>query len=446
MVIRIILLVTTGTTVIYPARAQQDTARSYNFSLDECIRYALANQNDVRNARLSRVASREKIKESSGKLFPHANINGSLTDNLKLQTSLIPDFANNPNNKIPVQFDTKYASAVSGQLNQTVFNSDYFLGLKAARVYDELSIRDLERVAINARVQVSTAYFNVLVSEESIRLVDANIAQLQKTLKDTRARYDEGTAERIDVDRIQVSFNNAENQRANQGRMRQYALDALKFSMGMPLQNTLTLQEQVRNFTAQEVPDSQAYRVQDRPEYSMQRVQTDLNRLNLKSKRLQVLPSLNAFINYGVNWFSTPFSDLYKTGFGYSALGLTLAWPIFTGTERYHQVEQARITLQQSENTLANLDRQIQLEVRQAYTQYLNNAASLRTQEKNMALTQGIYDRVLLKFGQGVASSLDVISADSELKQAQSDYINALLNTLISKVTLDQAMGKIKAE
>jgi outer membrane protein TolC len=175
-------------------------------------------------------------------------------------------------------------------------------------------------------------------------------------------------------------------------------------------------------------------------------VQVELNRLDLKSKRLGIVPTLSAFINYGVNWFAPQFSDLYKTGYGSSAVGLTLNFPIFTGTERIHQVAQSRIVLKQSENDLTNLSQQIQLEVRNAYTDYQNNTASLINQEKNMALTQGVYDRVVLKFDQGVSSSLDVVSADNELKQAQSDYINALLDTLISKVKLDQAMGKIKAQ
>lgn len=445
--LRAILLVTSTMASLQPVQAQQDTARSYQFSLEECIQFALANQPAVQNARLSREASRERIKENTGKLLPHANITGSFTDNLKLQTSLIPDLTGNPDNKIPVQFGTKYASAVSGQVNQTIINSDYFLGLKAAKVYDELSVRDLERTAIDTRVQVSNAYFNVLVSRESIRLVDANIIRLQKTLKDTRARYDQGVSERIDVDRMQVSFNNAETQRANLERLQQYSLDVLKFNMGMPLQSTLELEENVKSFAAvQQMPDSQLYNIQDRPEYHIQRVQVELNRLDLKSKRLGIVPTLSAYINYGINWFAPQFSDLYKTGYGNSAVGLSLNFPIFTGTERIHQVAQSRIVLKQSENDLANLSQQIQLEVRNAYTDYQNNTASLINQEKNMALTQGVYDRVVLKFDQGVSSSLDVVSADNELKQAQSDYINALLDTLISKVKLDQAMGKIKAQ
>ncbi|MGN7720567.1 TolC family protein [Chitinophaga sp. 22620] len=426
--------------------AQQDTAGSYVFSLEECVKYALSNQNDVVNARLSRQSSQERIREMRGRLLPHVTVTGNFTDNLKLQTSLIPDIANDPNNKIPVQFGTKFSSALTGEATQTLFNSDYFLGLRAAKVYDELSVRDLQRTAIDTRVQVSVAYFDVLVAQEGIRIVDANLAQFGKTLKDTKARYGEGVAERIDVDRIQASFNSVETQRANLERTREYAYDVLKYSMGMPLNAKLELKETVQDFTSTALPDSLNYSVLDRPEYAMQRVQVELNRLNLKSKKLEFLPTLNAFVNYGFNWFGGEFSELYKTGYGASALGLRLSWPIFAGTERIYQARQYAITLRQSENDLNYLNQQIQLQVRDAWTQYKNNYASFVTQQKNIELNQGVYDRVVLKYEQGVSTSLDVISADNNLKLAQNEYITALINALISKVKLDQAMGKIKVE
>lgn len=432
------------TTVAGSTHAQEATAGPA-YTLEECVQYALRNQTNVVNARLARQISTERIREVRGSLLPHANITGNFTDNLKLQTSLIPDFTGDPNNKVPVQFGTKYSSAITGEVTQTLINSDYFLGLKAAKVYDELSVRDYQRTAIDTRVQVSVAYFNVLVSQESIRLVEVNLAQFGKTLKDTRARYDEGVSERIDVDRIQTSYNNVETQRANLQRQLEYTYDVLKFQMGMPIDSPITVKENIRSFT-DDMPDSLNYRFLDRPEYAMQRVQVELDRLNLKSKRLQIIPTLNAFVNYGYNYFSESFGELYKKGYGTSALGVRLAWPIFSGTERIYAARQLALTLQQSQNSLNYLGQQIQLEVRNGWTQYRNNLASLNTQEKNMALTQGVYDRVVLKYEEGVATSLDVLSADSELKTAQNDYINALINTLISKVQLDQAMGKIKAE
>ncbi|TWF39676.1 outer membrane protein TolC [Chitinophaga polysaccharea] len=439
------LLLWTQTTIAY---GQVDTSRSgnYDFNLANCIQYGLAHQNDVVNARLDVNFSQEQIKEYTGKFLPHVNVNGSLTDNLKLQTSLIPDIANgNYDKKIPVQFGTKWASAATGQVDQVIFNSDYFLGLKASRVYGDLSKKTLKRTEIDTRVAITKAYYAALAAEENIRLAKSNMTQLSKTLSDTKARYDVGVAERVDVDRIQVSYNNVVTDIETQIRDLVYAMQLLKFQMGMPQDNKLTLTETVQDLNADVfIADTVDYQVQDRIEYSIQTTQIALDELSLKSKKLGILPQLNAYVNYGFNYFSTKFGDLYKTGYGASALGLTLKWPIFAGTERYHQIQENRITLEKSRNTLRYIGDQIQLDVANANTQYQNNKARYVTQKTNMDLTQGIYDRIVLKFEQGVATSLDVTSAENDLKQAQVNYVQALLNTLTSKTDLDKAMGKIK--
>jgi outer membrane protein len=426
-------------------QAQVDTM-SYAFNLNDCIQYALAHQHDVKNAVLDKQFYYEKVKETRGKLFPHVDINGSIQDNLKLPTSLIPDFTNgNLNEKIPVEFGTKWASTVLGQVNQTVFNSDYFLGLKAAKVYRSLGEKSLTRTVIETKVAVTQAYYAVLVNVENIRLISANQLQLKKTMDDTKARYDVGVAERIDVDRITVSYNNVVTQIANQERLLAYSLELLKFQMGLPLEAELVQKETVNDFAPeQELRDTTDYRVQDRIEYSQQLTQIELDRLSLKSTKLGFLPSLSAYANYGFNYFSGHFNELFRKGYPNSTVGLTFDFPIFSGTERIHQVREQKITLEKSVNDLDYLDQQIKLQVKDAFTQYKNNMALLNTQKTNIVLTQGIYDRIVLKFEQGVSTSLDVISAESDLKQAQSDYINALLNTLVSKVNLDKAMGKIR--
>lgn len=426
---------------------QMDTTRgNYSFNLADCIQYGIAHHHDMVNANLDVDFSKEQVKEATAKLFPHADINANFTDNLKLATSLIPDIANgNYDRKIPVQFGTRFSSSATAQANQTLFQSDYFIGLKASRVYRGLSTKTRTRTEIDTKVAIIKAYYAVLTNQENIRLSKSNLDQLRKTLNDTKARYDAGVSERVDVDRIQVSYNNGVTQIENQIRELVYTIQLLKFQMGMPQESSLELRETVQDLNVESFSsDTLNYKVEDRIEYSIQNTQIALNELNLKSKKMAYLPQLNFFVNYGYNWFSSRFGDLYKKGFDASALGVNLSWSIFTGTERLHQIRELGITLKKSQNDLDFLSQQIKLEVQSANTSYESNKATFVTQKTNMTLTQGIYDRIVLKFEQGVATSLDVISAESQLTQARTDYVNAMLNTLISKTDLDKAMGRIK--
>lgn len=429
------------------SQAQSDSASGHiiSFNLAECINYAMQNQHDVKNAILNSQYSEEEIKASTGKLLPHAAIDGSLTDNLKLPTSLIPDFSSgNLNNKIPVKSGVKYNSSVSGQIDQTIFNNSYFIGVKAAKVFKELSVKSLNSTEIATQVNVTKAYFNVLVNEEAIRLAKSNLAQVNKSLNDTKAAYQVGLAGTIDVNRIQVQTNNALTTIENQQRLLDLSLAELKFQMSMPQNDSLSLKETIKDFTPETAPaDTTGFNINNRPEYTMQQIQDQLNELSLKNVKLSYLPSLSAYLNYGYNYFSPSFGKLYNIGYGNSAVGLNLSFPIFSGTERIHQTNEAKITLAQSQNDLNNLIQQIHLQIKNAYIQYQNNLAQLSTQKENMNLTEGVYERTQYRFEQGVSSSLDLLSAENELQQSQSNYIDALLNTLMSGVDLQQALGKI---
>lgn len=427
----------------------QDTAtrKVHVFNLQACISYALMHQHDIKNARLVQQLATERIKENIGKLLPHASVNGNFTDNLKMATTLIPDFSSGDlSHKIPVQFGNKYTSTVSGQIDQVIFNSNYFLGLRATRVLEELSSKSLAATEVSTRANVTRAYYNVLVNEEGLRISQSNMAQLSKSLKDIKAKYEVGFSETVDVNRIQVQYNNAVTGIENQERLVQYSLAQLKFQMGMPQHDSLDLTESARDFAAiaLEPTDTISYEIADRPEYGLQQTQIVLDELQVKSNRLSFLPTLSTYVNYGFNYFASSFGDLYRKGYGNSAFGLSLHFPIFSGTERIHRTNQARIILEQSQNDLENLAEQIHLEVEEAYIRFINNRESLKTQQENMALTQGVVDRVNVKFNQGVASSLDLLSAENELQRAQNDYIDALLNTLMSRVDLQKAMGKLQ--
>lgn len=443
-----LLIMALGCAIWTQGSAQESTGPSdttYRFSLQDCISYAQDNQHDVQNAVLEQQYASEQVKENTGKLLPHANINAGFTDNLKLATSMIPDIASgNYDHKIPVQFGNKYTSSATGEVSQTVFNSNYFLGLKAAKVYKELSVKSLNATRIATRVNVTKAYFNVLVNQEGIRIARSNVAQLRKSLADMKAGYRAGITETVDVNRIQAQTNSAVTGIRNQQRLLDYSLEQLKFQMGMPQADSLVLTQSVADFKqGLTVTDTAGFSPQDRPEYTLQEIQTQLDALNLKSVKLSFLPSLSAYVNYGFNWFAPQLGDLYHKGYGNSALGLSLSFPLFNGTERIHQANEARITLEQSRNDLEHLNEQIRLEVRNAYVQYLNSRDEFRTGEQNMQLTQGVYDRIKYKFDQGVASSLDLLSAESELQQAQSNYIDALLQALVASVDLEKAMGKL---
>jgi outer membrane protein len=424
--------------------AQQ--TESYQFSLQQAIDYALKHQANVLNAQIDEEIAKNKVRETTGIGLPQVSSSFAFQDFLKVPTSLIPgEFFGEPaGTYVPVQFGVKYQSSVGVDVSQLVFDGSYLVGLQAAKTYKELSIRNSKRTKIETAVAVSKAYYSVLVSNEQLNLLDANLGRLKKSLFDTEAYYKNGFVEKVDVDRLRVLNNNLETERQNVIRLLDLNTKLLKFQMGMPIDADLKVTDAIERLTLDKeiaLADTASYK--NRIEFGLLQTQKRLNELDLKRYKSQFLPSLAAFGSFSRSYQNNSFDNLYNTYFPTSLVGMRVTLPLFTSGQRLFRVKMAKLNVQKSENDLNNLKNGINLEITQAKTSYLNGVQSLDNQQRNMELSQEVLRVSKIKYEQGVGSSLEVTTAETALKEAQNNYIKALYDLLISKVNLDKALGKI---
>ncbi len=428
----------------FAARAQQkDTTAS--FSLQEAIDYALRHQVAVQNAAVDEQIARNTVKQTVGIGLPQINASANFQDFLKVPTSLVPgEFFGSPGTLIPVQFGVKYNSTLGIEASQLVFDGSYLVGLQASKTYKELSTKNAQRTRIETAVAVTKAYYSVLVSNEQLQLIDANIDRLKKTLSDTRELFKNGFVEKIDVDRLSVLDNNLRTEKQNVIRLLALNVNLLKFQMGMSVGSRLTLTDQISALKIAEtkvLTDTGTYH--HRIEYSLLLTQKQLKDLDVKRYKSQFLPSLVAFGSSSYNYQNNNFGELYDRRFPTTVIGLRLSVPIISGGQKLYQLRNARLESLKTQNELYNLENAIQLEVAQARTTFLNGQESLENQQRNMQLAKEVLRVAKAKYEQGVGSGLEVTMAETSLKEAQNNYINALYELLINKVNLDKALGNI---
>jgi outer membrane protein TolC len=422
--------------------------QTFNFSVQECVNYAYEHLNTVVNAGLDVKSAEYKVKETTGTGLPQISGSASFTDYLKIPTTLLPgEFFNAPGTFIPVKFGVKYNSNLGVSLTQKIFDGSYFVGLKASKTYKELSERSYTRTKITANIVVTKAYYQVLVSDEQIRLYDANIAQLKQQLDQTVAQNKQGVVEKIDVDRITVQYNNLVTSRENLVRSLALNYQLLKFQMGMPIEYNLTLKDKLvdiklENNVAELSLDTAFYH--NRIEYALQETDKKVNELLLQNKKAAYLPTLNFNGNYAASYQDNSFGNLYKNSFPSSYIGLSLNVPIFSSGQRSNQVKQAKISLMQSQNNLVDLKNSLNLSAKTATVAYVNGLQTLNNQKSNQALAQEVLRVSKIKYQQGVGSSIEVTQAQTSLEDADNKYIQGLYDALISKVDLDQAYGRIQ--
>ncbi len=425
----------------------QQAPQTHSFTLADCINYAYVHQDSVKNATLDVQSAEYKVKETIGIGLPQINGSASFQDYFKVPTQVAPgEPFGRPGELIALSFALKYSSTLALDATQLLFDGSFLVGLKASKAFRELSIRNLDRTKIDINVNVTKAYYQVLVSDEQIKLLDANINQLKEQLNQTSQQNKQGFVEKIDVDRLTVQYNNLITNRNNVLRSLVINYQLLKFQMGMPIEDNLELKDKLLdvNLDASAVSattDTMFY--QNRIEYRLLETAKKLSEFDLKEKKAKYLPSLGAFGNFSGSFFENRLSNLYNRGFTFSYVGLRLSVPIFSGGQRSNQVKQAKIGVLKAQNNMDAARNGLKLQANMSLINYQNSIESLNNQKRSRELAQEVLRVAKIKYAQGVGSSIEVTQAQTEVENADNAYIQSLYTALVSKVDLDKAYARI---
>jgi outer membrane protein TolC len=456
------------------AIAQEQQSTTGTMTLDQCIEYALRNSVNAQNAILDQDIAKARVKETTGLGLPQVVAGSSVTWNQKLPRffqsytppgagfSFFPEIPGASTGDVVAAqnfFQLQGAGDANVQVNQLIFNGSYFVGLQASSAYKDLAYKNTAVTRQDIVLNVTKAYYGVLINNERAQLFDVNIARVDSLLRNTKALNENGFAESIDVDRIQVNFNNLISERDKFLNLKELSLSLLKFQMNYPMGDQLNVTGNIQDIQIQANPENGDWDYKLRPDYQVLEANRKLQALNLKNQYAGALPTIAAFGKWGFQTQSNNISGLFKTNtpikegdvpgvgpdkwYDYSMYGVSLNWNIFTGTQRHFKIQQEKLTLQKIENSFRSMKAGIDLEVKQASIMFDNAMKSLTAQKQNMELAGNVARVTRIKFEQGVGSNLEVVTAEGELKTAQNNYYNALYDAMIAKVDLDKAHGRL---
>jgi outer membrane protein TolC len=295
---------------------------------------------------------------------------------------------------------------------------------------------------------VKKAYYSVLVNQDRLSLVSRNFGRLDSLLRQTRLMYENGFAEKIDVNRVQVAYNNILNAKRNAELAVSISYELLKFQMGMPVGEQLLLADNLTSIELQVLSDdySKDFAYSNRVEYSKMIVNQELVGLDIKNTNVQYLPKLDFYGTYGASYGTSLFDSFLAFGENwrtFGTYGVRLSVPIFDGLRKTYMVQQKRLQERQIENSLGLLRNQIDMERSQALATLDKAVEVLKGQKENMDLAEEVYRVSNVKYQQGVGSNMEVIDADASYKEAQSNYISSLFDALMATVDVEKAHGRL---
>ena len=425
-------------------------SQQLNLTLDDCIELALKNNENLKNSILEENISKAVSKEYLAVGLPQINVDGGLKYNYEVQKSLIDISRFMPGvpegTEQEVQFGQTYEGRFDFNIDQMIFNGSYFVGLSATKELEKLSNKLTQRTEIDIYESVSKAYYTVLNTKSRIDLVNSNIERLSTLLEESKQLYDNGFIEKLDIDRITVSYNNLQSEKIKTDRLYDLSLFVLKFQIGIPLSQKIKLignlnEDILENFDF----DLSKFDYNKRIEYSILKTDRNLKSYDLKNNRSQYLPQIYVNYNYGLNTSASSY-DLFFDSYrwkNFGTFGLKLVVPIFDGFLKRSKINQSKYKIEQIDNQLLFLERSIDLQINQSVVGYSNSKESLEITSKNLDLALSIYNASEKKYKEGVGSNLEVLNANAGLKQAQTNYYNAVYEVIISKINLEKTLGTL---
>lgn len=447
-----------------PLLAQQSQPKE--FSLQEAIQFATTTNINVQTSRLDAASAEARIKEVKSATLPQVSIGSLLTYNAIIQKFILPaggfgggapssgtaTSGNQPENAevTAIPFGVNFQGNVQATVNQLLYDASYKIGLKAAATLRELSQKNVTASKINVAEQVAKAYYNVLVSEERIKLLDYNIARIDTLLRETQALNKQGFVEKIDVDRLEVQSNNLKAERQNVQNLVTLSYYLLKFQMGLGVNDPIILTDKIQEMNLDELERSVTFPTEldynQRIEFSVLQSQIKLADLDYQSIGKQYFPRVLASGTYGHNNGRNNLGEFFTTKwFNSAAINLQLQVPVFDGFQKKYAAQQKKIALQKAQLGSNLLRNSIDLQVRQSQITIQNSLQTLRTQKRNLDLAQEILRVTRIKYKEGVGSNIEVLNAESSSREAQTNYFASLLDFMLAKVDLDKATGKLYA-
>jgi outer membrane protein TolC len=436
------------TGICFITNAQQKTpSEVHSFTAQEAVDYALKNAVQVKNALVDIQLQEQQNKQITAAALPQVNGTVSFVDYLSIPTQLVPaEFAGGtPGTFFPIKFGTKYSGTYGANLQQILFDGQVFVGLQARKSAIKNSVLTADVTKQQIKANVFKIYYQLAVAKRQIGTLDANIANYEKLLHDTKVIYQNGFAEKLDVDKVQVQLSNLETQKLKAQNQIDAGKEGLKFLMNIPQQDSIYLTDTLSDEEIKSGLLDADYNYENRKEYQLLENSIDLGKYNVKRYQLSKIPTLTFSANINQNAQRTSFTFLkgsepwYTTSF----INFTLNIPIFDGGARNANIATARLNLQKMNNSLEQLKSSIDNDVNQARINMKSAILTMDAQKKNIQLAESVYNSTKLKYDQGLGSNQEISTAQADLVTAQNNYYSSIYDAIIAKIDYLTATGKL---
>ncbi|MCB0756606.1 MAG: TolC family protein, partial [Flavobacteriales bacterium] len=379
-------------------------------SVEDAVVYAWQNSLKSKTAAIDVQQADKDVWIQAARGLPIVNGSVGMNNFLDLPTSVFDASAFNPlappGELAELQFGQPWTMEAGVTASLQLFDGSYIIGVKGAKGFQKMS-RDMEKMTKNeVKTIVGEAYYTSQIAKENVRLLNENIANMQRTIEETKALYEEGFAEEMDVEQLDLLINQMKNRAKQAERQHQATLNLLKYKMGMPIDQKITLTDDLNSlWTRQSNDELMAMELDLDANIAYDLVKQDvvMHGYLVKLEEAKYYPRLNAFFDYKQQAFRNDFDffDFDKSWYPQTLWGVKLNVPIWDNLGAAAGIKKAKLEQQKIKNRLADTEQALKLQAVTAKADFTSALEQLETSEENIELATRIKEKTLIKYQEG---------------------------------------------
>ncbi|MBK9716951.1 MAG: TolC family protein [Saprospiraceae bacterium] len=418
-------------------------AQAQVWTMQQCIDTAQVRNKNLQMSRNNIAIGEQKAKEAKANLIPKVTINADYKYFTNLPYQLMPLSTFNPaaqeGTYKETQFGVPHNINVNLTLSMPLYNPQVYGAIQTTKIASELTELQYQKTEEQIYFEISNLYYNAQILHHQLAFVDSNLINAERLLKNMQLLNEQLLAKGTDVSKVKLQVAQLTTQKENINSKYQQVLNALKFAMGISIEQKLQIEsniqyQNINEYTTSSTLDIRITKTQNRL------LSSELSTLN----KSRFLPSLSLFGTYGTTGFGynglpNSFLDFYPIGYA----GIQLSYPLFNGTVTQRKLNQKQFELKNSELQFSLITEQNTMQIENAKLQRTIAKKSVETTTKQIELAKAIYEQTVLQQKQGTASLTDVLLADNALREAQQTYLSAVIDYLKADLELKKLTGNI---
>ena len=321
--------------------------------------------------------------------------------------------------------------------SQLIFNGAYLIGLKASRVYYDLSKESLEKAELEINEAVANTYNMILVGQESRKILKNNLENVNKTFAEIGEMYKTGFVEKTDVDQLELTANTISNAILQVDNNLDVANRLLKIHLGLventnvKLTDKLAMEDiQVTNLTSLA---NEPFIIDKNVDFKLATTAELLAKYDYKREITSSLPVIAAYYNHQEKWKKPAFDFAPKNIFG-----INVSLPIFSSGQRSSTVSQKKMAFEKATNNKLYAGNTLTMQSVQFQNDLKSKLDKFRIQKKSLELSDVIYQRTLEKYKQGISSSQELMTIQNQYLNNLTNYYQGIYDVVGAKTKLEK--------